>query len=75
MANRLATVLKNEALDHLKNDPELLKEVCDYAGINPLYAIGAINSGSRSFTTYKAVMAIAKSMNKNPLEIIEEIVK
>ena len=54
MANRLATVLKkSRRWINLKNDPELLKEVCDYAGINPLllYAIGAINSG-KSFIHY-----------------------
>ncbi len=71
----MPTILKDEALDHLKNEPELTKEVCEFAGIDPLYAIGAITRGSRSLTTYKAVIAIAKSMNKKPEEVITEALK
>ena len=69
------TRLKDEALDHLKNSPELTKQVCEYAGIDPLYAVGAITRGSRSLTTWKAVEAIAKDMGKKPLQIIEEGIK
>jgi hypothetical protein len=70
----MATRLTDEALDHLKRDEnsELVDKVCGWAGIKRLFVSGAITRGSRSLTTYKAVVAIAESMKVQPEDIIFE---
>lgn len=68
----MATRLTQEALDHLDKDAELQFAVCGFAGIQIGSMKTAIDRGSKSLSTYYAVLKIAESMNKLPNEILEE---
>lgn len=68
----MGTRLTDKALDHLKEQPELITKVCHFAGINSLYASQAILRKSRALATWKAVEAIANSMKVKPEAILVE---
>ena len=68
----MATHLSPEALIHLGGDKTLQEQVAAYVGVNNYGVMSAVIRGSKSLTTYKAVIAIAKSMDKKPDEILIE---
>lgn len=68
----MATHLTIEALNYLHKNPDLQKQIAPFMGVGEGGVKSAIMRSSVSLTTWKAVEAIAKSMDKEPSTILEE---
>lgn len=68
----MKSYLTSDALLHLKENFKLQNEICNYTGLKISGINTAIIRNSSALTTYKSVVAIAKSMDVKPENILVE---
>jgi homoserine dehydrogenase len=69
----MATYLTDTAIKFLEANELLQAKIAPFAGIAIAGINYAVKRNSKSLTTYKAVLIIAKEMGVNPDEILEEL--
>jgi hypothetical protein len=68
-----SSYLTTKAMRHLLASEQLQGKVSGFVGLNKSGVKSATIRNSKSLTTYKAVLAIAKDMGVKPESIIQEI--
>jgi hypothetical protein len=69
----MGQILTKEAKDFLKSNNQVLSEVADELGIGVISLPQYIGRDSKRLIEFPILSIIAKAMNKEPEEILEEV--